>query len=404
MYVVLFTLTVLVSAVLLFSVQPMVGKMILPLLGGAPAVWNACMLFFQTCLLIGYCWAHVSTRVLGVRRQAVVQVVLLLLPLLVLPVAIPQGWIPPAGSNPTGWLLLLLLVMVGLPFMVLAGTAPLVQSWFSSCAPRESLRGDPYFLYSASNMGSLLALIGYPLVIEPVLTLGQQSRLWSITYGALIAIMTACAAVVVTRGAPAVARSKQATEPVTWRERARWLALSAVPSSYLLGLTTYLTSDIAAVPLLWMLPLVLYLLSFVIVFSRKPLISPGMAARALPITMVFVALWVVSGFRQPVWLIMGAHLVAFFFAAVACHGELARLRPRVAHLTEYYLVMSLGGVVGGLFNVLLAPLIFTTTAEYPTAMVAACMLAPGTPGRRASQTAYRGITLLLDIVPPLLTG
>src|SRR4051812_31700007 len=240
----------------------MFARMALPRLGGSPGVWNTCMVFFQAFLLAGYAYAHLLHRKLPFKAQVAVHAIVLLLPLLVLPIALPHTN-PPASTNPVGWLLLLLTVTVGLPFFAVSTTAPLLQSWFARSGRAGS--EDPYFLYAASNVGSMAALLGYPLLAEPRLTLVGQARLWSAGFFVLLGGIFLCAALSA-RGRDAVATVTE-TEPAPSLRRCwRWILLAFVPSSYLLGVTTYITTDIAAVPLLWVIPLALYLLTFIIVF------------------------------------------------------------------------------------------------------------------------------------------
>ncbi|MEX0714758.1 MAG: fused MFS/spermidine synthase [Pirellulales bacterium] len=396
----IYRITVFLSAALLFMIQPMFARLVLPLLGGAPVVWNTCLAFFQTALLAGYAYAHLSTAWLGVRRQATMHCLLLLAGLAVLPVGLPDGWVAPPESQPVLWLLGLLAVSVGLPFFLISSTAPLVQKWFAEAGHRSS--GDPYFLYAASNVGSLLGLASYPLVIEPNLRLGQQSWLWTAGYLLLAVLMAGCASFVFRRSPAAaaspVAQATQATEPadrvpsaaglpLTTRRRLRWLALAAVPSSWLLGVTTYLTTDIAAVPLLWTIPLAAYLVSFILVFARRPPLPHAWMLRLLGPMIMLVA---VSAVLSVGWQVLLVHVAAFFVGAIVCHGELARDRPDTSHLTEFYLWMSTGGVIGGVFTALLAPKLFPWTLEYPLALVLACLLVPA-PAHESGAT--RGIKL-----------
>jgi hypothetical protein len=358
----------------------MVAKMVLPLLGGTPAVWNTCMVFFQAALLAGYAYAHAAPNWLGMRRQAIVHVILLLAPLIVLPIAIGPEWSPEGDANPIPWLLGLLLLVVGLPFFVISTSAPLLQRWFASTG-HPSAR-DPYFLYGASNIGSMLALLAYPTVVEPLLPLAEQSRLWQIGYIVLVGLTMICA-VLLWRSAPsattpAVPWDAPQSPPLSWPARLQWIALAFVPSSLMLGVTTYFTTDIAAIPLLWVLPLAIYLLSFIFVFARKQRITHERVIQMLPrVVLLLVFLMVGGGTHQMrIGPVMILHLVVLFVVAMACHGELARLRPPTKHLTAFYLCMSIGGVLGGLFNALVAPMVFTTVIEYPLALVLACLLMP----------------------------
>jgi hypothetical protein len=400
--VALFALTLFVSAALLFLVQPMVGKMILPKFGGVPAVWNTCLVFFQAALLAGYGYAHVSGAWLGVRRQAAVHAVLLLLPLFTLPISVAAEWAPRADAHPVVPLLGLLLVSVGLPFFVIATSAPVLQRWFAAAG--QGRWRDPYFLYAASNTGSLLALVAYPALIEPALSLRQQGWLWAGAYGALLVLTGACAVLVWRSGKPSVGE-EAATGGSTpgspigvsgvW-PRLRWVVLAFVPSSMLLGVTTYLTTEIAPIPLLWVAPLVLYLLTFILAFSRLPPAFHRTITLALPLVLLFQA-FAAPSHVTVVWRSVALHLLTFFVAAMACHGELARRRPPVAWLTEFYLWVSLGGVLGGLFNGLLAPALFNSVVEYPLGLVlAALLLPPLWPARgRLGPRLNRGLPWLL---------
>ena len=406
--VLLYVVTLFLSAGLLFLVQPLFAKMVLPLLGGTPAVWNTCMVFFQGALVAGYAYAHLSTRFLGARRQALLHSAVMLAPLLVLPLAVPEGWRSPTQGNPIGWLLGLLSAVIGLPFFVAASTAPLLQKWFS--ATGHPTAHDPYHLYAASNCGSMLALLAYPLLFEPTLRLAEQSWVWSGGYALLIVLIWGCAIALWrsptgSTDAPPLAVHPRA-RAVSWRRRLRWTALTAVPSSLMLGVTTYLTTDIAVVPLLWVIPLALYLLTFILVFARRTVLSHRWMLRLLPIAAVVMLLVLLSEATEPVWLVVCLHLAVFFIATMACHGELARDRPDTSHLTEYYLLMSIGGMLGGVFNAFVAPTLFTSIAEYPVALVAACVLVPSyhayfdvEPGAGSARMIPRVRALFARVVP-----
>jgi hypothetical protein len=379
----LFTITLFLSAALLFLVQPLVARLVLPLLGGTPAVWNTCMVFFQAVLLAGYAYAHAAPRWLGTRRQPLIHLLLLPLPFLLLPYALPAN-LTPSETVPVFWLLGLLFVVAGLPFFVVATTAPLLQRWFTETGHPSA--GDPYFLYAASNLGSILALIAYPAVVEPLLPLAGQGRLWEAGYGVLV-VLIACCAVALWRSPAARpgGPTEKAVAPPTWARRLHWLLLAFAPSSLMLSVTTYITTDVAAIPLLWVLPLALYLLTFVLAFSRRQLLPHRGVVRFAPFVVLVVALLLLSEATEPVLLLVAAHLAGLFWLALMCHGELARTRPDSRHLTEFYLWLSLGGVLGGLFNALVAPLAFTGVVEYPLVLVLACLLRPASvaPGKPA---------------------
>ncbi len=384
--VVLYSVTLLVSALLLFSVQPMVGKMILPKLGGSPSVWNTCMVFFQASLLAGYAYAHWTTSRWGVRRQAVFHLGLMMLPLAVLPIAFAEQAVPPATGNPSFWLLAQLALAAGLPFLLVSTSAPLLQKWFSSTGHTHSR--DPYFLYATSNAGSFLALLGYPLLFEPRAGLAMQSRLWTAGYVLLIGLVAGCA-VVLWRTGRAVGEderlgSKPDSQPIAanvkipLRRRLYWLILAAVPSSLMLGVTTHITTDVAAVPLFWVIPLALYLLSFVLVFARKEYLPQALMGRVMAYLVVLMPPLLLSSVVMMPQLVFAFHLLTFFVICMVCHGVLARNRPDAEHLTEFYLWMSLGGVLGGSLNALVAPAVLNSVAEYPAVLVLACLLRPAT--------------------------
>ena len=377
-----FAAALFVSAFLLFWVQPLAGKMLLPLLGGTPAVWNTCLLFFQALLLAGYAYALALTRWLSARAQGAVHLALLAAAALALPVALnaaAAGGVP-AGASPEWWLLKTLLVTVGPPFFVLSASAPLLQGWFSRT--RAESASDPYYLYAASNAGSLFALLGFPVLLEPALTLGQQSRAWAFAYGALCLLFAVCAVLVFryARQPAGTVEGKElssvAAEPLSVRRRLRWVLLAFVPSSLVLGVTTHVTTDLVAVPLLWVIPLALYLLSFVIVFARGFKLPRGFVARVVPATAVLVAMVYLSGATRPAWFLILFHLAFLLAAALVCHGRLAEDRPAASHLAEFYLCLAAGGVLGGLFNAVVAPLVFDTVAEYPLVILLASYLRP----------------------------
>ncbi len=349
----LFASTIFVSAWLLFLVQPMFAKLALPRLGGSPAVWNTCVLFFQSTLLFGYLYAHLSIKWLGLRRQLIGHAVLLLLPLAALPLSAGDGQ-PHVGDSPVWWLLRMMTFTVGLPFLVVSTSAPLLQRWFGSL-PIASAR-NPYFLYAASNMGSMLALLGYPVLLEPTLGTRTQTWIWSGGYLLLVGLTLACAAVVRGSGSTEVVELTDAAESnqsPTRAQRFRWLVLSAIPSSLMLGVTTHISTDIAPVPLLWVLPLALYLGTFIIVFSREETTPKRWLTRLMPLLIYLCIATILMNAR--VWWLIPIHLAAFLVIALVFHNELARRRPHPRYLTDFYIWMSIGGVLGGLLNGLVAP-------------------------------------------------
>ncbi len=379
----LFMAAIFLSSLLVFSVQPMFAKMVLPLLGGSPGVWNTAMLFFQTVLLVGYLYAHLTTRLLGVKWQAGLHVTILFIIVFLLPIGVAIGWTPPTEEAPVPWLIGLFAVSVGLPFFAVATNAPLLQQWFSHTGHRDAF--DPYFLYGASNLGSILALLSYPIVIEPLLNSEDQSGLWTAGYTILVGLVLFCAVTLWSRYVPSEPDVSPSSEPTvedkpTWSQRIHWLVLALVPSSLLLGVTMHITTDIASVPLLWVLPLTLYLLTFVFVFARRPWIHHEWVVFAQPFLLIPIGIQRFLGGGLNIVL----PLMVFFVTAMVCHGELVKRRPRATYLTEFYLWMSLGGMLGGVFNVLIAPGLFNTILEYPLMLVLACFLRP----RKEANTAF----------------
>ncbi len=397
---VLFAVAIFTSAALVFVVQPMVAKLVLPMLGGSPSVWNTSMVFFQAALLAGYAYAHVLQRVSSLRLQVGIHLGVLLLAALVLPLRLSGLLGDPDPGAPIPWLLAMLALSVGAPFAALSATAPLLQAWYARVRAAETDQVNPYVLYAASNLGSFLALLAYPVVIEPLLTLGAQRLSWSVGYG-LFALMIAGLALVVWRRRDVATIEPEAlapTPPVPWREKLIWVLLAAAASSLMLGVTAHLATDVASAPFLWVIPLALYLLTFVIAFQSRPVIPPALA---LLLQAALVAACVgLLPFRTGEWSVMFAvHLGTFFFTALVCHQALAARRPPPYRLTEFYLWLSVGGVLGGAFNALVAPVVFDVVREYPLVLVLAGLARPWGAGRaRRWQWA-----LLLLVVPFALT-
>jgi hypothetical protein len=363
-----FTATMLLGALLLFLVQPMFARMVLPLLGSSPAVWNTAVVFYQAVLLAGYLYVHLTNSRLSHRRQVTLHGVLVLLALLVLPLAVPGDWTPPVESNPIPWLLALLIVSAGLPFFVISATSPLLQTWFSRT--NHPAASDPYFLYAASNLGSMVALLSYPLLLEPNLRLLDQSRAWSVVYAAFAVLILVCGALAWRSPPKLDARHTPSDHPVPplplpLARQLRWLLLAFVPAGLLLSVTAYLSTDIPPVPLLWVVPLALYLLSFIVAFARWGGIARRAVAVVLPVLLLLVAVTLMSGITRPLPLLIGLHLALLFAAALLCHGALAADRPHTAHLARFYVWLSAGGVLGGAFTALLAPVLFSSLVEYP---------------------------------------
>ena len=396
----LFGLTIFISSALLFSVQPMIAKMLLPLLGGTPAVWNTCMLFFQAALLCGYAYALLVSR-WPLRRQLIVQLAVLAVAFVSLPIGLSASWVNsvPPTEDPSLWLLLCLGASVGLPFFIVSSNSPLLQKWFSRTATDAAK--DPYFLYAASNAGSLLALLAYPVLLEPYFTLRMQSRIWTVLYAVLVLLIALHCFLLKNTDAKRI--EKQIVLPdekLTVRRRLRWLLLAFAPSSLMLGVTNYITTDIASVPLLWIIPLALYLLTMVFAFSRKKFFSARFGELIVPAATIFLLLLYLadsSGRGSRMLVLM--HLGYFFFAALMCHSQLADDRPGPQHLAQFYVWLSLGGVLGGIFNAIVAPLVFRAVVEYPLAILLSCLLLPGLKAGSSGLKERR-----LDFALPALIG
>lgn len=386
-----FALALFTSAALLFWVQPLIAKMLLPLLGGAPSVWNTCMVFFQASLLAGYAYALLISQRLSLRNQAIIHLLLLLASAVVLPFALSNRVLASLQTqqSPIIWLLTTLLVTVGPPFLFLSATAPLLQKWFSHTSHRSAR--DPYFLYAVSNAGSMLALLAFPFVFEPAFAVGTQSVIWATGYACLVALIVVCAILLNRRKVDTTQAEvvvDNAVEPIGVAKRLEWILLALVPSSLMLGVTTYIATDIASVPLIWIVPLALYLSTFILAFGKKQLIPPPLASTMLPIALVCLGVFTVLNLPVSIWVMFVLHLLVFFLAALVCHQRLAQSRPHVSKLVEYYLWIAVGGVIGGAFNALLAPLIFPTPLEYPIAIVLACLMRPTTDNERKSGRVF----------------
>ena len=380
-----FALTIFVGATLFFSCEPIVARMIVPLLGGAPSVWIICSLMFQCLLLAGYGYTHYVGTKLPVRVQIALQGVLIIAVFAVMPISVDEDSVQRlTATHPTMGICLVVLRVIGLPFFVLSTSSPLLQRWFAELGER-----DPYHLYAASNAGSFVALLGYPLVLEPLLAVRGQARALHIGFAVYTLFVVGCAVVTLRRPAgiridqtpaPPVVRAPLSERMITtttsasrWRQRFIWIALAFAPSSLLLGATEYVTTDVGSVPLLWVLPLALYLLSFIFAFAKRQIIKPSTFSRGTAITAAITAAITLADVRGPAYLVIGAHMLLLFFGSVVCHRGLAERRPPVARLTEFYLLMSIGGVLGGAFNGLLAPWLFDDLYEYPLAIAMVCL-------------------------------
>jgi spermidine synthase len=376
--------TVLVSAWLLFQVQPMVAKRLLPWFGGGTAIWTTAMLFFQSALLLGYLYAHVVARRLAPRRQAALHAVVLLAAVaIVIAVGVVPGerWIPATNAHPAGRILVTLAACVGLPYLALAATAPLVQVWFARVNPNRS----PYRLYALSNFGSLAALVSYPLVVEPNFGLAHQAIAWSALFAAFAAMCAASAYLTLRTSetnqppvkAPAAARAPASSAPARppALQQFFWIALPACASIILLSVTTYLCQDVASIPLLWIAPMVIYLVSFILTFDSDRWYRRWLWLAVLAVgSFAAVTAWHLDEELSWQWL-AAAHLLLLLGVAVVCHGELARMRPAANRLTAFYLSISAGGALGGFLTGVVAPLVLSDFYELPLGIIAAWLLA-----------------------------
>jgi spermidine synthase len=364
------------SAGLLFAVQPLFTKIVLPYLGGSPSVWSVAMVFFQATLLAGYLYAHLLTKNLPGPRSAVVHLLVMLAATLFLPLSMAAGWGRPPTAGTEFWLIGLFLVSIGLPFFALSANAPLLQAWFARTG--HPAAKDPYFLYAASNIGSFIALLGYPLLAEPFTRLGEQTRFWSYLFYLLIALIALCGFVLARskNALPVSARGGREASP-TARDALIWIALAAVPSAFLVAVTAHISTDVASAPLLWVGPLALYLLTFVLVFQTKRIIPHGWFVTIQPYAILLLISVLVFEELGHIGMMILINLAAFFITAMVCHGELAKRRPAATHLTAFYLWMSVGGVIGGIAAGLVAPNVFNWVTEYPILMIAGLLCRPG---------------------------
>lgn len=395
----LFAATIFLSALLLFWVQLIIAKMLLPRLGGTPAVWTTCMLFFQVLLLAGYSYVLATTTWIGSRKHAILHVVLLLLSALYLPLTLVGN----SGSiseqkYPAIWLFGYLLSALGLPIFLISTTSPLLQKWFTRTG--HSSANDPYFLFAVSNAGSLLALISYPLLLEPNLKLSRQSQLWVTGYVVFLVLSLGCVLLLwkLSRSENVDTVAHVQKTPIPLKRRLYWILLAFIPSSLLFGVTSYITTEIAPTPLLWTIPLALYLVTFILAFRRRNLLPERLASYALSGLALLLTLVLAANATEPTTFIVLLHLCFFFVAALLCHSRLAGDRPDATRLADFYLCVAIGGMFGGLFNTLIAPIIFKTLIEYPLVIVLACLIRPPESAEDSSRDR------LLDVVLPAGTG
>jgi hypothetical protein len=383
------------GAGLLFLVEPMVARMVLPLLGGTPAVWNACMLFFQAVLLAGYGYVYLLSRLARPGARVLVHLILLGASIRFLPLRVASDAVP-TSDRPVVWLLATLLASVGLTFFMLSATGPLVQLWLHGSRQRGG--ADPYPLYAWGNVGSLAALAGYPLLVEPWLPLRRQAEAWSATYLIFLLVIATFAVRSWRRSRGELPESPPVPEePPAMRARLAWAFLAFVPSSGFLAVTQYMSTDVAVFPLLWVLPLAVYLLTMILAFSGKWPLRWSSVGLAVTVTGVVAAFW---AFRRPYpWVLFLLHPLALFFLGMVCHGRLARARPSPSRLTEFYLWIALGGAMGGVFNTFVAPACFNSIAEYPLLLLLGCLVRPAVGSDSTKPRARRA--WLADLALPV---
>ena len=396
--------TILASSLLLFLVQPIMTKAILPWFGGSAGVWTSAILFFQAFLLLGYAYAHFTSRYLSPRRQVWLHVALLAVSLSPLPIAASPALKPDAGAQPIPRILAVLALSVGFPYFLLSATGPLLQRWYA----RRDHTAIPYRLFAISNLGSLAALVLYPFAIEPVITVRQQLNLWSGGYVVVVALLIATAFMSVPRsaGAKAAEPEDSGAGAPPMADRLRWIALAACPSALWLGIATELSQNVAPIPLLWVVPLAIYLLSFILTFDRQGWYRPRVYRVILPLA------WVLMGFGIsrlatviPLVATIAILCVVLFVCCMFCHGELAARKPDPSQLTAYYLMLSVGGALGGLFVALCAPLLFDRYLELPLTIVACVMLAMGLLYRLPRRRLMRlGVLALVAFVAAIQAG
>jgi hypothetical protein len=391
-----FPVAIFLSASLLFWVEPLFSKMVLPVLGGSSAVWSVAMVIFQGLMLAGYFYAHVLTRYLSIRHAVLIHAIVLTVAALWLPIGMAAGFHSPPQHGLSLWLVALFLASIGLPFFALAANAPLLQAWFA-----RGNSENAYLLYRASNLGSVLVLLAYPFLIEPFAGLMSQSRLWSIAYiGLAFAVMASGALALRT---PALEKPQAADlvrAAIRWRDRLYWAALGFVPSGLLIAVTAHIATDVASGPYIWIFPLALYLLTFVFAFSDRPVLSARAMLAVQPFTTALLVVLFLWGAKLNWVISLAGHLSAFFVTAMVCQTQLYRRRPAQEALTQFYVWLSLGGVLGGIFAALIAPQIFTTIFEYPLLVFAALLVRPDV--WKTSRAAWVRDTLFVAVLACIL--
>lgn len=397
----LFALALFSSAALIFLLQPLFARLTTPLLGGSPAVWNASMAFFQAALLLGYLYAHFLAKIRDLRLQAGLHALVLVLAALALPLEVSGLFGPPDYRHPALWLTGVLAASVGAPFAAASATAPLLQAWYARSGRADAQ--DPYYLYAASNLGSLAGLLAYPALIEPLLGIKAQGAAWHYGYAFVGSLILAAALTALLAGGPPGAGVKeQAAPPPPGRDkRFYWTAAAAVPSALVAGVTLQISANIGSTPLFWVAPLALYLATFIIAFSRDGERAAPAARFLYPFAL---SLLIGSCLLQGRWLpVVLANLLGFFLSVLLCHLALARSRPGADRLTEFYFFVSLGGVLGGSAAALLAPAVFNDVYEYPLALAAAALFLPrGEEGLPRLAACAAGAAALLGLLLLLL--
>lgn len=366
------------SAALIFLLQPMFSRMVTPLLGGSPAVWNTSMVFFQGALLIGYVYAHRIARLKSLQTQLYIHAGVIATACVTLfivggglKIVVSDALGAPDTRTPILWLLGVLTLSVGLPYAAISATAPLLQSWYARTGRSDA--HDPYYLYAASNLGSLLGLAAYPVIVEPLLGISAQSVSWATGFLLVGAAILGAGYVALRSGGLATAGADEAAPVSTWGDRLFWMAAAAAPSSLMLGVTSHISTDVASAPFLWVIPLALYLLTFVFAFGKNADAWRDPVALLQPIAL---AALIVAYTQNEFVFTLGANLVCFFLSALVCHLALSARRPPVGRLTEFYMWVSIGGVLGGAATALLAPVIFNDVYEYPLALAAVALFLP----------------------------
>ena len=385
----------------------MISKLLLPHLGGTPAIWNISMFFFQLILLAGYAYVHYSIAWLGIKKQAFLHGFLLLCGIAVLPLALSTPTDISTTNNPQIWLLVTLVKSVGIPFFLLACNAPLLQYWFANSSHKQA--DNPYFLYSVSNAGSLIALVGYIIIVEPNIAIPEQLNVWSVIFAVCVAFLLGIAikSMKYTKANDNTKRISNdhehiVDEPIGLKRRLYWLLLAFIPSSLMLGVTTYISTDITSTPLIWLIPLTLYLLTFIIAFSSK---NENAYERVTKGHVALLAILLFSTFANNIFPMQVAllHLFVFFASAIICHCRLAQIAPSPSHLTSYYLWISIGGVMGGLFNAILAPILFSSSVEY-WLMIGLVILVRPQPKKWYDKSSGYLKKILSEIYIPLIFG